>query len=383
MSVHPHDQVAALKVAISTSISLALMIVDFGWLMRDEVKYIWPRLRAASQIFNVYFTVRMYLGVYTSPAGCRLWFVFQALVVQFLLASVEGMLMHRVYALFIRSRLVLLILILFALGQTASMVRNNYDDQRGDILHDLLAISPVTCELDAARHRMGRLPGFGMVVGRDISDADIDRLVMMMFLTLCSLEVIKPSMSGNITYYWLVCVLWVSIGRIVVNHEKLPRDKGEQWEGNTWKGTLQLTSQLEMGGVTLTLDIPCGSSVRSTPTSTLQSSLPTPMTKASQLSPSDRTSGDAREWFGDLPLPHGYAHRHSPQLSNAPLPVDASVPKGNQLSSSSVYTRDDDSSRTVDHPQADADADAHETGQTPSPSPQPSSPEQPPSEVSS
>jgi hypothetical protein len=32
------------------------------------------------------------------------------------------------------------------------------------------------------------------------SDADIDRSGMMLFMTLCSLQVIKPSMSGNITY---------------------------------------------------------------------------------------------------------------------------------------------------------------------------------------
>ncbi|KAH0836902.1 hypothetical protein J3R83DRAFT_8717 [Lanmaoa asiatica] len=306
MSGHPHNQVAALKVAISASISLALMIVDFGWLMRDEVKYIWPipegfvrpglpgfiyllgtSARLAKCTFNVYFTVRMYLGIHTSPSGCRLWFMYQAFVVQSLLVFVEGMLMHRVYALFIHSRLILSILILFALGQTASMAvsarlsfpsakhtRDNHDDQPGGFIHDLLAISPVTCELDAARRRKGRLPGFGMV-------------------RWARYQVIKPSMSGNITYYWLVCVLWVSIGRIVVNHEKIPRDEGEQREGNTWRGTLQLTSQIEMGEITLTLDTQRGSLVGGTPISTLQSSLPTPMTKASQLSPSDCTRNDA------------------------------------------------------------------------------------------
>lgn len=37
-------------------------------------------------------------------------------------------------------------------------------------------------------------------------DVDIDRLVIMLFLTLCSLEVIKPSMSGNITFWWVECL---------------------------------------------------------------------------------------------------------------------------------------------------------------------------------
>jgi hypothetical protein len=48
-----------------------------------------------SPSFNVYFTVRMYIGIGTTPAGCRLWFAYQAVVVQILLASVEGALMHR------------------------------------------------------------------------------------------------------------------------------------------------------------------------------------------------------------------------------------------------------------------------------------------------
>ena len=88
--------------------------------------------------FNVCFTVRMYLGVYATPTGCRLWFTFQALIVQVLLITVQGLLMHRrtfpinpqspahsqslVYALFLRDRLVLVILIAFAVSQGGSMV---------------------------------------------------------------------------------------------------------------------------------------------------------------------------------------------------------------------------------------------------------------------
>ncbi|KAH0836432.1 hypothetical protein J3R83DRAFT_8037 [Lanmaoa asiatica] len=463
MSGHPHNQVEALKVAISASISLAFMIVDFGCLVRDEVKYIWPRFRAswtsriymltrymgaASQIFNVYFTVRMYLGVYTSPAGCRLWFIYQAFVVQLLLAFVEGMLMRRIYALFIRNQLVLLILISFALGQMASMVvsaRLSFPSNKHTVTclsvgsnpgnaffryglppdrrASVLFTHPRGCSATTMTTnlliffmtfwRYLRLPaswtqqGVGWVVFRDSawslsaisggcvfflywppvvgfvvwSDADIDWSVVMMFLTLCSLDVIKPSMSGNTTYYWLVCILWISIGRIVVNHEKIPRDEGGEREGNTWSGTLQLTSQIEMGEITLTQDTQHGSSIGGTPRSTLKDSLPTPMTKASQLSPSDCTSDDARKWLGDPPLPPGSVRGRSPQPSNTSLPVDASVPKPNQLSPSSVFTREDDASRTVDHPQADADA--HEHGHSPSPSPQPSSSKQPPSEVSS
>jgi hypothetical protein len=87
--------------------------------------------------FNVCFSARMYIGIYTSPAGCRIWFIYQTFIVQFLLLFVEGLLMHRrtfpinpkspahpqslVYALFLRDRLILVILVTFVVGQMASM----------------------------------------------------------------------------------------------------------------------------------------------------------------------------------------------------------------------------------------------------------------------
>lgn len=193
------------------------------------------------------------------------------------------------------------------------------------------------------------------------------------------------------------------IGRIIVNHEKIPRD--EQGGSNTWRGTVQLTSQIEMGESmsTLTLDSQCESSTGPT-ASTLQASLSTPMTKASQLSPSSVcTSNAAREWYGDIPLPHEHVRRKSPQppsaasievggasqteghprvdgdvhehgrspsSSSQPASVKASAPNENQLSPSSGRTSDGDASQTGDYQQADAEI--HEHGHSPSSSPQPS-----------
>ncbi|KAF8555154.1 hypothetical protein OG21DRAFT_935378 [Imleria badia] len=118
-----------------TALSLGVMSADFIWFMRDEVKVIWRKLGSwhariylfsrytglASQIFNVYFTARMYVGIGTTPVGCRLWFSFQAVVVQILLAAVEGILMHRLYVLFQRNLYILLILVVLATGQVSSM----------------------------------------------------------------------------------------------------------------------------------------------------------------------------------------------------------------------------------------------------------------------
>ncbi|KAI9572563.1 hypothetical protein HD554DRAFT_1324678 [Boletus coccyginus] len=293
---HPHDEDTALKVAISASTSLAVMIVDFVWLMRNEVKHVWPGIRTswtariyvstrylglASQIFNVCFTVRMYLGIYTSPAGCRAWFMFQAIVVQFLLASVEGFFMHRLYILFMRDRLILVILILFAVGQMASMwvsasllslPSNKYTvtcmllkSNPGNAFFSMTTATTNMVVFFMTFWKYLRLParftrqGIGRVVMRDSTLSLGAISVIMLFLTLCSFQVIRPRMSGNITYYWLVCVLWISIGRIIVNNAKLPRDNGEQETGDTWRGTLQLTSQIEMGQSTLS-DTQCGSS---------------------------------------------------------------------------------------------------------------------------
>lgn len=83
----------------------------------------------------------MYAGIGTTPIGCRVWFSFQAVVVQILLAAVEGILMHRresfffklvdpkgthlpgvVYVLFQRNLCILMILVTLAAGQVASMM---------------------------------------------------------------------------------------------------------------------------------------------------------------------------------------------------------------------------------------------------------------------
>ncbi|KAI9569457.1 hypothetical protein HD554DRAFT_2091264 [Boletus coccyginus] len=296
----------------------------------------------------------MYLGVYTSSAGCLAWLTFQTIVIQFFLAFVEGLLMHRLYTLFFHDQLILIILISFAVGQVASMgvsaglsIPSNRHTEtclplRSNPGNALFSATMVTTNMIIffmTFWRYLRLPtkwtrqGVGQVVMQDSA------------LLLSAISVIKPTVSGNITYYWLLCVLWISIGRIIVNHEKLLRDDGEQEGGSTWRGTLQLTSQIEMGQSTL-LDTQSGSS--DVPSSnTLQGSLSTPMTKASQISPSGSLMND----------------------------IHAS-----RLSLSTICMNDGDTPQTADHPQADADAGGR--AHSPSPSPQLSSSEPPPSEAS-
>jgi len=253
-------EIAALKVAISASLSLAVMTMEFIWFIRDESKIIWRRLRfswyariymfsrysgLASQIFNVYFTIRMYVGVGTTPAGCRLWFAYQATVVQILLATVEGAMMHRIYALFKGSQYILMILVSLAAGQIASMaisaslvVPSNQHTSTcmmvksnpGNAYFGVTTMTTSVLMIFMTHWRFFGLPvkwtqhTIAQVVIRDNSLALLAISGWMLFLTLCSLEVLQPSIGGNITYYWFACILWICIGRVIVNQETLANE---------------------------------------------------------------------------------------------------------------------------------------------------------------
>ncbi|KAF8127050.1 hypothetical protein EV363DRAFT_1433920 [Boletus edulis] len=342
---HPHKGVE-LNVAVSASLAFATMIVEFLWYLRDEVKYIWPRLRTswnpriymftryvgiASQIYNLYFAIRMYLGIDNSPAGCRTWFTYQVIVVQLLLLTAEGLLIHRLYALFLRSRPILDYIASMGVSARISNPSNVHTvtclvvtSNPGNAFFSATTMTTnlVICFMTFSRYF--RLPskwtrqGLGRTVFRDSALSLGAISIMMLFLMLCSLNVIKPTMSGNITYYWLVCVLWISIGRIIVNHEKLPRDEGEQGEGNTWRGTLQITSQIEMGESTLSLDTQSGSSARTPTSKTLESSLSMPMIKTGQLPSSTASPSDSsRKCLSDRSSFRGLGDRCSLQPPNS------------------------------------------------------------------
>jgi len=291
-----NDNGPASLVTIFSSLLLAIMVADFACLIGDEVKFVWTRIRhswyarlymlarylgMASQIFNVYFTFRMYCGVRTSHAGCTLWFAYQAVVIQLLLTCAEGLLMHRIYALFLRSRIILFILIMFACGQTASMIVSA-SFTLPQIKHTdtcIIRSSPPGNAYFGATTMMINLiilfmtfsrylylpaewtrQGLGRVVMRDSALSLIAITFVMLFMTLCSLGIIRPRMSGNVTYYGLVCILWVSIGRVVINHEKLPREDEEG--GNPWKDALQITSLIELGEISQLSKEPDGSSTQ-------------------------------------------------------------------------------------------------------------------------
>jgi len=162
-----------------------------------------------------------------------------------------------------------------------------------------------------------------------------------------------------------------------VNHAKLPRDNEEQEEGSTWRGTIQLTSQIEMGESTFSSDTQCGSSDGRT-SNTLRGSLSTAVSKASQLSPlGSPTSDSLPKWFGHHSPTDGYGQRHTPQPSDTKPSVEVFISNASRPSLPTSCTNDDDASQVANYPQADTDVDGR--AHSPSLSPQLSSSEPPPS----
>ena len=160
---------------------------------------------------------------------------------------------------------------------------------------------------------------------------------------------------------------WSQIGRVVVNHEKIPPAESEQ---------LQLTSKIEIGESTSSVDTQFNSSGGRSPTSeTLQGSA---SPQANQLSPSSVVSQSFRNWPGDPSPVDGQRRRQPPtsRPSSTELPIEVSM---RRLSSSNIRKSSDDAPQTNDHPRPDAEHRGHSR----TPSPQPSSSELPSPQVSS
>ena len=100
-------------------------------------------------------------------------------------------------------------------------------------------------------------------------------------------------------------------------------------EGDTWQGTVQLTSQIEMGENRLTTESQREPSDQNAPvTNVLQSPLSTPMTNPSHLSSS---SSGGPERLGDPPRLH--EDRRSSQPSRTRLEPPLEYPRPMRASS--------------------------------------------------
>ncbi|KAL4075301.1 hypothetical protein V8B97DRAFT_1562202 [Scleroderma yunnanense] len=261
------------RVAISSCLSLCAMAVDFGLLLGDEIKVIWPNVRyfdiyalvyvvtryagLAVQVFNIYFSLRIASGVITSPSLCKIWFRYQAVTIQLLLATVEVALMHRVYALFLRNCWILYILILLWSAQLLSMLVSAWlviprvahtetcfvkGTPAGSVYFGATTMAMNFIVLFMISWRYLHLPltwsrGFlGYVVFRDSTLSLLTILAFTLFLILSNTGAIQTSVNGNMVYYWLFCAMWISLGRLIVNQLKVAQGVG----------TNELTTEIEI-----------------------------------------------------------------------------------------------------------------------------------------
>lgn len=267
---------AARWAAISSGMSLCVMAVDFCLVLGDEFRLIWPNIRCfnryalvyvvtryaglAAQIFNIYFSLRMASGVVTSPFLCRMWYRYQAISIQLLLAMVQVCLMHRVYALFLRNCAILCLLILLWTGQLWSMLVSAWlvvpNVAHTDTCYVMRAptagvyfgATTMTMNLIVLfmiSWRYLNLPvewirsGLGYVVLRDSTLSLLTILAWSLLLILCVTGVIETSMNGNVIYYWLFSAMWISLGRLIINQWKVAEAESDSCE--------ELTTEIGIG----------------------------------------------------------------------------------------------------------------------------------------
>lgn len=248
----------ARKAAISACASLGVMLVDFFWLLRDEITFVWPNIRRcrpyslvyvierylglAGQGFNVYVSLRIASVLSTPPSYCKAWFVYQAITVQILLLSIECALIHRIYALFQRNCSILSVLAIFcslqllSLGASAWLaIPNTKHSETCYVLKpniDTIYFATTTMATHLVMFFMIFWRGlelplewtrdtFGRVVLRDSALSPLIISALTGIMVLCNTGVIQTSLNGNVFYCWLYCTMWISLSRIIVNHSKV------------------------------------------------------------------------------------------------------------------------------------------------------------------
>ncbi|KAI6116008.1 hypothetical protein F5141DRAFT_1100376 [Pisolithus sp. B1] len=272
----------ARKAAISACASFGLMLVDFFWLLRDEITYVWPNVRRrrlyalvyiierylglGGQVFNVYISLRIASLLHTPPTYCRIWFVYQAISIQILLSSMECALIHRIYALFGRNYSILSVLVLFctlqllSLGTSAWLAIPNTEHSEtcyvlkpniNTIYFGTTTMATHLIMFFMIFWRGFELPwkwscsAFGRVVLRDSAVSPLIISILTGAMVLCNTGAIQTSLNGNIIYYWLFCTMWISLGRIIVNHSKV--DQLEQLKQLVDARRGELTSEIDVG----------------------------------------------------------------------------------------------------------------------------------------
>ncbi|KAL4065744.1 hypothetical protein V8B97DRAFT_1982751 [Scleroderma yunnanense] len=230
--------------------------------------------------FNVYFSLRIASGIVTPASLCKIWFRYQAVTVQLLLVAVEVSLMHRIYALFLQNCWILSLLIILGIAQLLSMVisarlvipNTTYSEtcyvikpHVASVYFGATTITTNSAILFMLSWRYLHLPvpkpehlmkfealrAVIRIVLRDSTLSILAILVITLLMMLSNLGVIELSLNGNITYPWLFCILWISFGRLVVNHAKaiqvqVEKSRERDQSNGQWTSRIQVERGAEI-----------------------------------------------------------------------------------------------------------------------------------------
>ncbi|KAG1816540.1 uncharacterized protein BJ212DRAFT_195513 [Suillus subaureus] len=245
----PSIDPVARNITILTTTLTGLMVLEYFWFLSDEIKLVWPRFwktaeatiyvmtryaGLAGQSFNIWFALRMASGVPNSPSTCRVWSLYQTVIIQCLLLSVELLLMLRVYKMYNKGKPIFALLFIFSGAQVAAMAVS------ARLIITGTRYSP-TCVIISPHHsriyvgvsiivtfafihftmlwrffrstssRSEALRAWLKLAVRDGSYTAIAIIVIVIFMFLCSTHVIDTKMSGNIIFYVLLSCLWFAV----------------------------------------------------------------------------------------------------------------------------------------------------------------------------
>lgn len=280
---HFVDPVAR-NIAIITTTLTAFMVLEYIWFLSDEIRLVWPRFwktteakmymvtryaGLAGQSYNIWFAFRMFAGVPNSQFACRVWSSYQAAMIQYLVFSVELLLMKRVHKMYKKGKPICALLFIFGGVQCGAMAVN------ARLIVTGTRYSP-TCVILSPHHSriyvgvsiivtfvfilaamlwrfFGNQAGWSEVphawlklAVRDGSYTVIATILILIFMFLCITRVINTQMSGNIIFYVLLSCLWFAAGRIVLNQEKFRKiqesRKGVVNDSSQWTQTIEVDS---------------------------------------------------------------------------------------------------------------------------------------------
>ncbi|OAX38241.1 hypothetical protein K503DRAFT_770684 [Rhizopogon vinicolor AM-OR11-026] len=258
MSHSVEPEAVALSILIVTTTLSGLMVLEYAWNIRFEVQVIWRRfwksaevkvfvvaryVGLAGQIFNVWFASRMASGIPSSPAACRVWFMYQTIAIQSLTMSVEALLILRVCKMYNNDKYILGILSVFGgaqcagMGISALMVVPSLGSSPtctvigthpGQIYVGVSTVAMHLCILAMILWRYFRgnwqepLRSYFKIMVRDSICAAIAVTGCFLFLTLVPIGLSQSAAqtSENILFHVMVCSFWFAAGRLVLDKER-------------------------------------------------------------------------------------------------------------------------------------------------------------------